>query len=838
MSRFIIFSAVLFIVILVAGTIAFMFSMRQIIRTNKDGELSQLLEIKRLRLETSVENEISLALMIADSPLIRSFFKDPGNPDLRRMAFEEMAANRHAFSANNIFWVNDIDRLFHLNDDDPYLVDPERPDNYWYRMTLYENEAYNININYNPDLNVTNLWINAPVLDADGKPLGMIGTGIELTAFIEMIYKDYNKNTEVYFFNAAGEITGAKDVGSVAAKKSINEELAYLGADVLAGARSLAPGETLSLEFPEGRVAISGIPLLEWYSVAVFFYSLDDYDSAMTALFVLTLLVLALVLVIFNIFISKLLTPMRLSMEEAEAANKAKSAFLSTMSHEIRTPLNAILGIAEIQLQKESLEQSVRDGFEKMFVSGELLLGIINDILDLSKIESGKLELIPGPYEVASLIGDTVQLNIIRIGSKTIEFILRVDENIPARLVGDELRIKQILNNLLSNALKYTEKGTVRMTVSSGEIDGKDEETMLAVEVSDTGQGMTKEQVSRLFDTYARFNMEANRKTEGTGLGMSITQKLLRMMNGEISIDSEPGKGSVFTVLLPQGIAGPDILGKEVAESLCRFRTGGRSLKKRAQIKYDQMPEGSVLIVDDVETNLYVAKGLMGPYGITIDTADSGYGAIERIKGGKTYDIVFMDHMMPNMDGIETTKIMREMGYDKPIVALTANAVAGQADMFIRNGFNDFISKPIDRRHLDDVLKRLVRDKQPAGEAKETAAAGHSAAEEKPEFPDIARNWTHRRYVEAFLRDANRSIAVLEEFVQRGEPHSEEEVRICVVHTHGMKSALAYIGNKELSAVALKLEVLGRDNDVEGLIAETPPFLNALKAFTEGLAEA
>jgi len=417
-------------------------------------------------------------------------------------------------------------------------------------------------------------------------------------------------------------------------------------------------------------------------------------------------------------------------IEAANVASRAKSAFLSTMSHEIRTPMNAILGITEIQLQNNALDQSVRDALEKIYASGDMLLGIINNILDLSKIEAGKLELVIAKYETASLLSDIALLNMMRIGSKPIEFELHVDENLPLLLSGDELRVKQIFNNLLSNAFKYTEKGTVCLSVAAA-TGGADDETTLVFSVRDTGQGMTEEQVAKLFDEYSRFNQEANRTTEGTGLGMSITRDLIRMMHGEISIESEPGRGSTFTVRLPQGKINADILGKAVTENLHKFRTSVRAQTKRAQLTRDPMPYGSVLIVDDVETNILVAEGLISLYGIKIESADSGPGAIEKIKNGSVYDIVFMDHMMPKMDGIEATSIIRSMGYERPIVALTANAVVGQADIFLKNGFDDFISKPLDIRLLDAVLNKLIRDKQPPEvlEAARRQAAGKTEQE-------------------------------------------------------------------------------------------------------------
>ena len=519
---------------------------------------------------------------------------------------------------------------------------------------------------------------------------------------------------------------------------------------------------------------------------------------------------------------------------EAEAANKAKSSFLSTMSHEIRTPMNAILGITEIQLQNENLDQSVKEALNKIYVSGDMLLGIINDILDLSKIEAGKLELIIAKYEIASLISDTAQLNMMRIGSKPIEFELEIDEHIPLHLMGDELRVKQIMNNVLSNAFKYTTAGMVKMSISA-EQDSSDEENVIVIfSVSDTGQGMSKEQVERLFDEYSRFNTEANRSTEGTGLGMSITQNLVRLMGGEIFIESELGKGSMFRIHLPQKKADSRVLGKELAENLKQFRTNSRAQMKRVQIARELMPYGSVLVVDDVETNIYVAKGLLAPYELKFDSADSGYEAIEKIKNGNVYDIVFMDHMMPKMDGMEATKIIRGMKYDHPIIALTANAVAGQADIFLGNGFNDYISKPIDVRQLNVVLNKFIRDKQPhevIEAARQQAEARKEQAVENAATPVIGA-----RFAEIVVRDANKSLKALELINEKHGTYSDEDMRTFIIHVHGMKSALANIGRTELSATALKLEVSGRSGDIATITSGLPNFIKSLRALIDELS--
>ena len=534
---------------------------------------------------------------------------------------------------------------------------------------------------------------------------------------------------------------------------------------------------------------------------------------------------------------------------DAEAANKAKSNFLSTMSHEIRTPMNAILGITEIQLQNENLDQGVREAFNKIYVSGDMLLGIINDILDLSKIEAGKLELVVSKYEIASLISDTAQLNMMRIGSKPIDFELEIDENIPSHLEGDELRVKQILNNVLSNAFKYTSAGMVKLVISTEQGSNENGITSLATDsnsvsitgnmvtiifsVSDTGQGMSKEQVEKLYDEYSRFNLEANRMTEGTGLGMSITRNLVRLMNGEIFIESELDKGSKFIIRLPQRRTGSEVLGTELAENLKQFRTSSRAQMKRVQIARESMPYGSVLVVDDVETNIYVAKGLLAPYDLKFDSADSGLLAIEKIKSGNVYDIVFMDHMMPKMDGVEAAKIIRGMKYEHPIIALTANAVAGQADLFLGNGFDDYISKPIDVRQLNVVLNKYIRDKQPPEVIEATRR--QAALKKGPASRNASNPALDPRFAEIFVRDANKSIKALEAMCEKKGTLSEEDIRTCIIHVHGMKSALANIGKMEHSIAALKLEISGRTGDTEAFASALPVFLDSLLALVKEL---
>ncbi|MCL2219930.1 MAG: ATP-binding protein [Chitinispirillia bacterium] len=519
--------------------------------------------------------------------------------------------------------------------------------------------------------------------------------------------------------------------------------------------------------------------------------------------------------------------------EAAEQSSRYKSAFLANMSHEIRTPMNAILGIAEIQLRDEKLTSEAEEAFGKIYESGDLLISIINDILDLSKIEAGKMELAPVKYDIPSLINDTAQLNRLRYESKPILFNIKIDENTPFELFGDELRIKQVLNNVLSNAFKYTDEGSIDLTIHcepAADVSNGNggEKQMLVFRVSDTGQGMTKEEINKLFDEYTRFNAGANRTTMGAGLGMSITMRLVEMMNGTIDVESEPAKGSVFTVRLPQQRVGTQVCGADLVEKLQRFRYQSMSISKKAQFLREYMPYGSVLVVDDVESNVYVAKGMLVPYGLKVATAASGFEAIDKIKRGNVYDIVFMDHMMPRMDGLEAVKKIRDMGYTNTIIALTANALIGREDMFLRNGFDGFISKPIDSRELNHVLNDYIRNRKPP-EVVEAARRDQREREQKS-IAIPSRDITNAAELKMFfVRDAENAVAVLNRLVVKRENLNETDVDSYITIVHGMKSALANIGERRLSGTAFRLELAGKARDFTVMSKETPPFVDEIR---------
>jgi len=400
---------------------------------------------------------------------------------------------------------------------------------------------------------------------------------------------------------------------------------------------------------------------------------------------------------------------------KAQQASDAKSSFLANMSHEIRTPLNAVIGLSDLILDMDdSLSEETRYRLSQINNAGATLLSTVNDILDISKIEAGKFELIPINYDTPSMINDAVTQSILHKGEKSIEFVMNICDNLPTHLYGDELRIKQILNNFLSNAFKYTLSGTVELTVNCNH---EGESIRLIFIVRDTGIGIRQEDIKNLFSDYVQMDMSANRKIVGTGLGLSIAKRLVELMDGNITVESEHGAGSTFTVSIIQKRITDDVLDPEAIERLKKLNYSEQKRRQYGYMARLNMHYARVLIVDDVVTNLDVARGLMKPYNMQIDCVTSGQEAVEAILDKRVrYNAIFMDHMMPGMDGIEATRKIREINteYAKniPIIALTANAIVGNEEMFLKKGFQSFISKPIEIAHLDAVIREWVRDKE------------------------------------------------------------------------------------------------------------------------------
>ncbi len=540
----------------------------------------------------------------------------------------------------------------------------------------------------------------------------------------------------------------------------------------------------------------------------------------------------------------------------ADSANEAKSRFLASMSHEIRTPINAVLGMDEMIL-RESNEKQIRTYASDIMSAGKTLLSIINDILDLSKVEEGKMEIIPVQYDLSSLINDLVNMIRDRAVKKGLKFNVKVDEHIPHLLLGDEIRIRQCVMNLLTNAVKYTEAGEVTMTVSYEKKDQDD--IILGFTVEDTGIGMKEEDMENLFSPYKRIEEKRNRSIEGTGLGMSITRQLLELMGSSLSVQSEYGKGSVFSFVIDQEV----IKWEEIGNYAARF--DGMSEHSHEYHELFHAPDAKLLVVDDTEMNLTVIQSLLKRTRVGIDTASSGKDALDLVKDN-TYDIIFIDHMMPDMDGIETLKHIRESGMctEVPAIALTANAVSGAREMYLEAGFTDYLSKPVDGEKLEKLLYDMLPDEKikvpdsnhsdevtfgvvsSAGDnytgdipesSKETEDSGFMEKLKAIEDIDEQAGLRHTGSVEGYQ-------SVLSVFHQTAEAKADEieslykngDTEGYTIKVHALKSSARIIGAKDLSEYAKSLEDAGKRNDAEYIKDNTDRLLVMFRTLNEKLS--
>ena len=521
---------------------------------------------------------------------------------------------------------------------------------------------------------------------------------------------------------------------------------------------------------------------------------------------------------------------------QTEDANRAKTNFVSNMSHEIRTPMNSIVGITEILLRSQHSPKE-QEYLLNIQSSGRVLLTIINDVLDCSKMEAGKMQLFDEPYDTCSLFHDLRISMENRIGHSGLELIYDIDQDIPCKLKGDMGRIRQVIINLVNNAIKYTEKGSVRFSVHVRQKNT--DKVMLYYEVADTGIGIRKEDQKILFDAFQRVEMDRNRYVEGTGLGLTISQNLVNMMGGVIEVESEYGKGSRFFFTIEQTIIDPTPV------SAVNYNGQKDNVTEKEAECLFIAPEAHILLVDDNELNLVVAKELLKPLRMQIDTAENGLQAVKMVRDGQ-YDLVLMDHMMPVMDGIEAAKAIRALPEDKyqklPIIALTANAMVDARKEFLNAGMNGFVAKPIDFTRICNQLKLwlpkdLVRD-VPKEEAKKLLADDLSDCEIQPEDPQMGFSFEEgvnhcgskaalMKTIRIFYRTIDSKADKIEQCLKEGL------ISDYVVEVHALKSSALLIGAVPLSEAAKELEGYGKQGKTELLEEKTPDLLAMYRDFKD-----
>ena len=488
-------------------------------------------------------------------------------------------------------------------------------------------------------------------------------------------------------------------------------------------------------------------------------------------------------------------------------AQQAKEVFMSNMSHEIRTPITAVLGISEIGLRDANMPAEAKKYFTRIFNSSELLLGLVNDLLDFSKMENDQVTLVVRPYDVAEMIGHVYQPGFAYLKGSEIAFDLLVDAQVPCRLEGDALRIEQILINVLSNAFKYTEEGAVTLSVAAR--PDKDGQVIMQFTIRDTGLGMTEAQVNSIYNAYARFHEHSKTNVYGTGLGMSIVSNLLKAMNGTVDIQSTVGEGTTVTIRIAQKIADPTPLCEETIRRLRQFEASTDEQKLHPPAT--AMTNGRVLVVDDIEENLFVIEGLLRFYALQIETCQSGEEAITKIKQGQTYDLIFLDQMMPNLNGTQTMRHLRELGYHRPIIILTANALAGMEEKYLKKGFDGYLSKPIVTKNLHDTLLKYIPTMPP-----EAAPAEPSPGTINKIRTNFARN---KRHMATEIKTA----------LQEGDMASAHLL------AHTLKGLAATIHEHTLAQAAEAVELLLDQGTMpsEGALLRLE---NALRVAVEGIA--
>ena len=535
------------------------------------------------------------------------------------------------------------------------------------------------------------------------------------------------------------------------------------------------------------------------------------------------------------------------AMQQARRANSAKSEFLANMSHEIRTPINAVLGMNEMII-RESTSDRITTYARNVESAGKNLLSIINDILDFSKIEAGKMEIAESDYKLSSVLNDVTNMIVFKARQKDLKFNVTVDENLPDGLYGDEVRVRQVVTNVLNNAVKYTREGSVSLSVS-GEKDLDEDgraKINLVFKISDTGIGIKEEDIPKLFKKFERIDLVQNNTVEGTGLGLSITHNLLQLMNGEIEVQSEYGKGSTFTIYLPQKIISAEPIGN-FHDKFTRYVHNMKAYQESFKA-----PEANILVVDDTDMNLTVIEGLLSKTEIKLDTAMSGMDALNLTKENK-YDLILMDQRMPIMDGTQTLKNIRAqtdgLNLETPVICLTADAVSGARNKYLEEGFTDYLSKPVEGSTLEAALtkylppEKIILQKESSG-LDETSA--QEQAKEKSELEKFYDKTEGLDYSEAikncatesilektlqqFWNSINNNLTAIEKFF------NENDIKNYTIKVHALKSSARLIGASGLSSQAAYLEDCGNNNDVDSIKDLTPDLLSNYRTYLDKLA--
>lgn len=805
---------------------------------------------------SNLNEPITVSKTMACDGFVRDFLRNEKNMDMKEAEAtmkRYLSGIKSGLDYNTAFLISDGTKRYYTYEGFNKVIDPGKNEHdVWYRLFLEQNVDYDLDVDSDEmNKNVWTIFVNTRIVDENGNVLGVCGVGVQMTDLQDMFREEekaYNVKINLVDKNGLVQVD----------TEDINIENAWLDGNVLSheGKEDYQYQTTNKNEFAVTKY----VEYLGWYLVVRSKPTAinTEYINILIFNIVLSLVVMILLLVMLGFLFRRIKKErdarqeLLIVSERAVAASEAKSSFLSSMSHEIRTPINAVLGMNEMIL-RETKDKKILDYSTNIRNAGKTLLSLINSILDFSKIEEGKMEIVPVTYDTAGMVNNIIASVDERAKAKKLRFLKEIDKNLPSKMIGDDVRLQQVIVNILTNAVKYTEDGHVRLTIKEQKREG--DEVELYVAVLDTGIGIRKEDLPNLFKSFERLDLEKNHSIEGTGLGMAIVTNLLKMMGSEIQVESEYGKGSVFHFTIRQKIADASPMGD--------YKNAVITTNVNKNMRLPHAEKAKVLVVDDNEMNLKVAKNLLGLFGISAELANSGQVALYRCRRDH-FHIILLDHMMPKMDGKETLERMRKeelIDENTKVIALTANAIQGAEEDYLKSGFDGYISKPIEMTTLEKALRKYLPEEV---FKEDTAAKEDNASEEILEFAPAAEENTGNSRPESFTDvlkakgyetdqaltfcagDVDFYKEILSDYVANFEENKAELDKSFEIENwhdfeikvHALKSVSKTIGATKLSEKAYELEKAASKADTDFLGEHYEAFMAQYAGVVEDLKQA
>lgn len=800
---------------------------------------------------SNLNEPINVSKTMACNGFIVDFLKkekDMDPKEAEEMMRKYLSGIKNGLGYNTAFLISDSSKRYYTYEGLNKVIDPENSEHdVWYKLFVDQNVEYDLDVDSDEmNKNVWTIFVNTRIVDENGKLLGVCGVGVQMTNLQELFAqeeKEYNVKINLVDKNGLVQVD----------TEDINIENAWLDGNVLSheGKDDYVYKSTNKNEFAVTKY----VEYLGWYLVVRSKPTTisSEFISVITLNIALSLIVMGFLFVMLGFFLRRIKKErderqeLLIVSERAIAASEAKSSFLSSMSHEIRTPINAVLGMNEMIL-RETSDKKIIDYSTNIRNAGRTLLTLINSILDFSKIEEGKMEIVPVTYDTASLVNNIIASVDERAKSKKLRFLKEIDRNLPAKMIGDDVRLQQVIANILTNAVKYTEDGHVRLIFREKQREGDEIELYVAVE--DTGIGIRKEDIPKLFKSFERLDLEKNHSIEGTGLGMAIVTNLLKMMGSEIEVESDYGRGSTFYFVIRQKIADASPMG-DYKKAIVTANVNKDMLLPHAD-------KAKVLVVDDNEMNLKVAKNLLGLFGINAELANSGQVALYRCKRDH-FHLILLDHMMPKMDGKETLERMKKeelIDENTKVIALTANAIQGAEEDYLKSGFDGYISKPIEMTTLEKALKKYLPDEVLKDDyASEEVIEFAPSSSETEAVADTVVPFTEKLNEKDFETDKALTFCagdvefykeILSDYASSYEEKKKEldssydagdwhdfEIKI-----HALKGVSKTIGATKLSEKAYELEKAASKNDADYIRQEYDAFMREYAKAADDIKQA